>query len=222
MSAVLELVKPHIERESEILHGVGWEEYEDLLSEYAGKSFPRFNYNNGVLEIAIPNSVSHEEENRTLARLFEMIAAELEIDFRGFGSATFKKKTMRKGVEPDSCFYIQSVAAISGRRDFTLEDAPPPDLVIEADVTSSSLPRFPIFAALGVPEIWRYDAKDDQVRFYQLKSGKYAEVSNSLALPILSSAKAAEFLVENQTLFSTIWVKQVREWAREAGIKAKR
>lgn len=214
MSAVLEMVKPQTRRMSQILYDVSWEEYEQLLAAYLGKSFPRFNYNDGVLEVVMPNSVPHEEENRTLARLFEFIAVELEIDFRNFGSATFKKKDVRKGVEPDSCFYIQSVKAIEGRRDFTLEDAPPPDLIIEADVTSSSLPRFPIFAALGVPEVWRFDSNDEQVRFYRLENGKYREIENSLALPILTSRRATEFLEESRELSSTAWVKRVRAWTR--------
>lgn len=162
----------------------------------------------------MPNSATHEEESRTLARLFEFLAVEFEIDFRNFGSATFKRKDLRKGVEPDSCFYIQSVKAIEGRREFTLDDAPPPDLIIEADVTNSSLPRFPIFAALGVPEIWRYDDNDEQVRFYRLEKDKYKEIKNSLALPNLTSEKAREFLEMNQTLSSTAWAKKVREWAR--------
>lgn len=215
MSAVLEMVKPQTRRPSQILSDVSWEEYEELLAAYSGKSFPRFNYNDGVLEVVMPNSVPHEEESRTLARLFEFVAVELEIDFRNFGSATFKKKDVRKGVEPDSCFYIQSVGAIEGRRDFTLEDAPPPDLIIEADVTSSSLPRFPIFAALGVPEIWRYDSNDECVRFYRLDNGKYREIENSLSIPILTSLSATEFLENSRSVSSTAWVKQVREWTRE-------
>ncbi len=169
MSAVLEMVKPQTRRESKIHYNISWDEYEELLVKYQGKQFPRFNYNNEVLEIVMPNSVNHEEENRTLARLFEFLAVELEIDFRNLGSATFKRKDVKKGVEPDSCFYIQSVKAIEGKREFTLDDVPPPDLIIEADVTSSSLPRFPIFAALGVPEVWRYDDNDEQVRFYRIR-----------------------------------------------------
>lgn len=215
MSAVLELAKPQTKQQSKILYNVSWEEYEELLAAYLGKQFPRFNYNDGTLEIVMPNSISHEEEKYILTRLVDIIAEELEIDLRNFGSATFKKKDARKGVEPDSCFYIQSVKAIEGKRDFTLEEAPPPDLIIEADVTSSSLPRFPIFAALGVPEVWRYDANDEQVRFYKLEKGKYREIENSLALPILNRKTATEFLEESRTLSSTAWTRKVREWAKE-------
>ena len=214
MSAVLEKVKPRTRRQSSIIYNVSWEEYEELLGKYWGKQFPRFNYNDEVLEIVMPNSVSHEEEKYLLTKLVDLIAEELEISLRNFGSATFKRKDLKKGVEPDSCFYIQSVTAIEGKRDFTLDDAPPPDLIIEADVTSSSLPRFPIFAALGVPEIWRYDANDEQVRFYRLENDKYKEIKNSLALPELTNEKAREFLELSQTLSSTAWAKKVREWAR--------
>jgi hypothetical protein len=54
----------------------------------------------------------------------------------------------------------------------------------------------PIFAAFGVKEIWRLS--DDEVKFYTLEEGVYLETSNSIALPILSSQKATEFLSESR------------------------
>ena len=43
-----------------------------------------------------------------------------------------------------------------------LESDPPPDIVVEIDVTNESLGKFGIYAALGVPEIWRYDGTEMQ------------------------------------------------------------
>ncbi len=90
---------------------------------------------------------------------------------------------------------------------------PPPDLVIEIDVTSPSLPRSPIFAAVGVPEVWRYDGS--RVQFFKLDGGQYVEVEHSLALPPLTDAVATGFLKDSEETKSTVWLRRVREWARQ-------
>ena len=112
MSAVLDLTKPKITK-SEVLYGVSWETYEELVAEYWGFQFPRLTYDSGILEINMSNSSKHEEDNRILARLVETILFELEIDWRNFGSATYKRKDISKGFEPDSCFYVQSINELS-------------------------------------------------------------------------------------------------------------
>ena len=90
---------------------------------------------------------------------------------------------------------------------------PPPDLVIEADVTSKSLNKFVLFSAMGVPEVWRYD--DGQVTIYRLASGAYVETEQSPTFPLLTSEMATQFLAERREMKSTAWLRRVREWARE-------
>jgi len=209
MSAVLELTKPKITK-SEVLYGVSWDMYEQLTAENQGMQFPRLSYDSGILEISLSNSSRHEVDNRILAMLVETILLELGIDFQNFGSTTFKRKNIRKGFEPDSCFYIQSLALIEGKEDLDLEKDPPPDLIIEINKTSSSVPRMPIFAAFGVPEVWRFAGK--AVKFYVLQEGVYLEAKTSLALPILSSKKATEFLLDSRKVKSTAWANSIRDW----------
>jgi len=209
MSAVLELTKPKITK-SEVLYGVSWDMYEQLTAENQGMQFPRLSYDSGILEISKSNSSRHEVDNRILAMLVETILLELGIDFQNFGSTTFKRKNIRKGFEPDSCFYIQSLALIEGKEDLDLEKDPPPDLIIEINKTSLSVPRMPIFAAFGVPEVWRFAGK--AVKFYVLQEGVYLEAKTSLALPILSSKKATEFLLDSRKVKSTAWANSIRNW----------
>ena len=216
MSTVLELTKPKICK-SEVLYGVSWEMYEQLVAENWGLQFPRLTYDSGILEINMSNSLKHEEDCRNLAALFEQIAIELEIDFRRSGSTTYKRKNIRKGFEPDSCFYIQSLEKIEGKEDLDFENDPPPDLIIEINKTSSSVPRMPIFAAFGVSEFWRFAG--NIVKFYILQEGVYLETKTSLALPILSSEKATKFLRESREMKSTAWAKRIREWAQAERIK---
>lgn len=216
MSAVLEFTKPKITK-SERLYGISWEVYEEFLEEFWGENSPRFTYDSGILEVEMPNSLKHEEDSRNLAALFEEIAVELEVDFRRSGSTTFRRKNIRKGFEPDSCFYIQSLSLIEGKIDLNTDKDPPPDLIIEVNRTSSSLPRMPIFAAFGVKEVWRFDGKT--LKFYTLEEGVYLETKKSVALPILSSQQAVEFLQESREMKSTAWVKKIREWAKEVKSK---
>ena len=158
------------------------------------------------------NSDEHEEDNRTLAKIVDTIAEESGINLRNFGSMTFKREKFRKGFEPDSCFYIQSLSLIEGISNLGIENQIPPDLIIEINRTSSSVPRMPIFAAFGVKEVWRFDGKI--LKFYTLEKGVYLETETSIALPILSSKKAYEFLRDSRALKSIQWAKKIREWVK--------
>ena len=61
---------------------------------------------------------------------------------------------------------------------------PPPDLAIEVDITHSSIDRLPIFAAIGIPEVWRLAA--GSLQFLHLQpDGSYQPRDPSLAFPTL-------------------------------------
>ena len=194
------------------LYGVRWETYEHLLTDLADRGAPRLTFDQGVLEIMSPTA-EHEEYNRTLAALVEFVATELRINIRRLGSTTFKREDLVKGFEPDTCFYIQSVSRIRGKRRIELPQDPPPDLLIEIDITSSSLDRFPLFAQAGVPEVWRYDGS--RVQFLRLTSEQYIEVPESLAFPMLTSEIVTRFLEESLELESTEWALRLRDWVRQ-------
>ena len=211
MSAVLE--SKHLElTKSEVIYGVSWEIYESLLEKYWEMPSPRLTYDSGILEVEMTNSLKHEEASRDLAALFEQIAIELEMDFRRSGSTTFKSQNLRKGFEPDASFYIQSLDLIEEKSDIGIENKIPPNLTIEINRTSSSVPRMLIFAAFGVKEVWRFDGKT--LKFYTLEDGVYLETETSIALPILTSKKADEFLRDSHKLKSTAWAKQIRDWVK--------
>ncbi|MBM3814187.1 MAG: Uma2 family endonuclease [Acidimicrobiia bacterium] len=194
-----------------ILENVSWETYERLLAENVESVGTRFTYDGGLLEIMVVG-VGHEDPNRTLAALAEIVAEETRKDFRRTGSTTFKRRDLGKGFEPDSCYYFQNAPRVRGKDDLDLNEDPPPDLVIEVDITRSSLNRFPIFGAVGVPEVWRYDG--ERVRIYLLHGAEYQEVPASHVLPPLTAEQATLFLDQSKTQASTAWLKRVREWVR--------
>lgn len=194
-----------------LLRGVSWGTYERLLAEHEESAGPRFTYDDGFLEI-MTLSIEHEQPNRRLASLVELILIEWDIDFWEAGSNTFKRPDLAKGFEPDSCFYIRHTEAVRGKTRLELPGDPPPDLVIEIEVTEPLLPRLPIFAAVGVPEIWCCD--DAALRVLLLDAGSYREAAASAALPGLSSELIADFLRLSREMKSPAWARHVREWAQ--------
>jgi Uma2 family endonuclease len=194
-----------------VLRNVSWETFERLLADHEDSAGVRLYYNNGMLEIKAP-SAKHEEPNRTLAQLIEVLAEEMNLDLRRLGSTTFKRYDLLKGFEPDSSFYIQNAEAITGKATIDLAMDPPPDIIIEVDITSDSLDKFPIFAGLGIPEVWHYN--DETVTIYKLEGDHYVKADYSPTFPPLTSELATQFLEESAQIKSTTWLRRVREWAR--------
>ena len=194
-----------------VLHNIGWDTYERLLADHENNIVPRFTYDRGELEIMSP-SPRHEALNRCIALLVEIAAEEMGIDVYDLGSTTFKREDFERGFEPDSCFYVQNEERVRGKDEIDPNVDPPPDLVIEVDITSPSLDRFPIYARFGVPEVWRYDG--ERVIIYELRSTEYDEVAKSLALPLFTSDLLARFVKQGLTTRRTSWLRRVREWAR--------
>jgi Uma2 family endonuclease len=195
-----------------ILYNVSWETYEKLLADLADQSSTRLTYDQGTLEIMTPSN-EHEIYNRTIALLVEILAEEMSIDIASLGSSTFKRDDLERAFEPDSCFYIENEPRIAGKAQIDLAVDPPPDLVIEVDVTSRSLPKFPLFAALGVPEIWRYDG--ERIFMYKLAGDRYSESDHSRTFPWLTVSVLTDFLQRSKTLKRTALLRSFREMVRE-------
>ena len=192
-----------------ILQGVSWETYTRLLADFEDSHAAHFTYDRGVLEIMVL-SAKPEEANRTIALLIEILALELEIDVRNLGSTTFKRADLFRGFEPDTCFYVQNAARIADKEELDLTVDPPPDLVIEIDITHPSLDKLPIYAEVGVSEIWRYDGT--AVTIYILEGNTYLERENSAALPQLSCSMLLQFIADSKRLARTAWLRSIRNW----------
>lgn len=195
-----------------LLHNISWSTYESLLRDQPDAASPRFTYDRGDLLIMV-TSPEHEEINRTLNLLVELLAEEFEIESRAFGSTTYKRKDLKRGFEPDSCFYFKNEAQMRGKKRLNLLVDPPPDLVLEIDITSPSLKKLPLFAAFGIPEVWRFDGKEIEILI--LESGEYCGNQSSLALPKVTPAAISHFVHESFKTGRLEWIKKVRAWAQE-------
>jgi Uma2 family endonuclease len=167
-------------------------------------------YDQGTLECMAP-SLNHEQVADLLADIVKAVAEAHKLDFVPAGSTTFKRQGMRRGFEPDASFYIQHAAAVQGRTAIDLDRAPPPDLIIEIDLSHPSLDKFPIYAAFGVPEVWRYDGQ--QVHIYCRAEDTYTEMTSSATLPGITSAHLTELVQMGLELPRLAWIRRMRTWA---------
>lgn len=175
-------------------HGVSWDEYEELLHVVGESSGLRVSYNNGTLQIMSPSS-KHEKQARLIEHLVGLLSLRLRIRVLYYGSSTIKKQRKQKGVEPDACFYVQNATLVGTKDEIDFNVDPPPDVVVEIDLHHESLSKFPIYAALGVPEIWRYAG--ESLTIYHLRDEQYVTSEASLSLPLFTSAVLTEFLARS-------------------------
>lgn len=196
-----------------VLTGVSWKTYESLMEDHLSSSAPRFTYDRGTLEIMSP-SPEHEYANRRLAQLVLAICEVRDMDAEDFGSTTYRREDLERGFEPDSCFYIENERLVRNKPRFDLAVDPPPDLVIEIDVTSFSIDRLPLYADIGVPEVWRYVAGKVEILLLDGDSYRKSETSKSLAG--IKATDITDLVAKSRTLRRTEWLKLVREAARKS------
>lgn len=195
-----------------LLHNVSWDRFERLLEDLGESRSAKVAYDDGTLEIMTPLP-EHEYFKELWSDSVKDIADELDQDYGCYGSTTWRRKLQRVGLEPDNCFYFQNEALVRGRVDIDLETDPPPDLALEIDLTSKSLPRLPIYLRLGVPEIWCYD--DGQLSIRVLQDGDYALSQRSLIFPQLDIQALPQLIEQHRQAGHRAVRKAVRQWVRE-------
>ncbi len=194
------------------LPGVSYATYESLVTEFEDRRHLRISYYHGEMEIMSPTP-DHERAKTLFGRMIEALTEELDIPVLSCGSTTFKDQLMDCGLEPDECYRIQHESDVRGRR-IKIGEVPPPDLVLEVDITTSVIDRFPIYAALGFPEIWQY--ADGAIVIHSLqKNGRYNAVSQSLALPMVPVKTLVEQLDRCHETDETTWIRMFRQWVRD-------
>ena len=195
-----------------LLHNISWSTYESLLRDHPDAASPRFTYDRGDLLIMV-TSPEHERINRTLNLLVDLLAEEFQVQSCSFGSTTYKRKDLKRGFEPDSCFYFKNEERMRGKKRLNLAVDPPPELVVETDISSPSLKKLPLFAAFGISEVWRFDGQEMEILV--LQDGEYCTRATSLALPKVTSEVITRFLHESFKMGRLEWIKQVRAWAQQ-------
>lgn len=193
-----------------MLQDVTWQEFETILDELGDHRGARLAYENGTLEMMMPLP-RHQDNKEIVGDLIKALLEERDVEFRSLGSTTFKK-AQTQGLEPEQCFYIQNEAAIRGKKRIDLTVDPPPDLAIEIDVTSRTHPS--IYAALRVPELWRFDQGKLQINV--LQGAVHREVMESPTFPGLPLQDVLpQYLADSKTVGRNKVIKAFRQWVRE-------
>jgi Uma2 family endonuclease len=194
-----------------ILEGVRWQTYACLLEDLSAHRKARLAYDHGMLEIMTPY-FAHEWLNRLLADIVTALAFGKHLPIEQAGSTTFRREDVERGFEADSCFYFGDQAVVMrGRDQVDLHTDPPPALVVEIDLTHPSLDKFPIYAALGVTEVWRCDGQ--RVWFYQLETRSYTPMDISAVLDGVTTQDIASFIERGRQTDRQVLFDEVRAWA---------
>ena len=212
-SASLHVARPPrlVADERVVLPCVSWETYERLLADDEERRVPRMTYDQGVLELVTP-SLPHEKDALTIARIVDIVTAIIGVPILSAGGTTYRRNDLERGFEPDASFYVQNEAQVRDRPEINLSVDPPPDVVLEMEMSRSALDKLPLFASMGVPEVWRCDGQ--RVTILILEQDRYRESSTSLAFPVLTSDILTRFLAESRTVLSPDWFQAVSDWAR--------
>jgi Uma2 family endonuclease len=204
------LISPSLERRV-VLENVSWSTFQALMADL-GPHRGRIAYDRGTLEIMSP-SKKHERLKSLLGRFIEVFTEERDLEVQATGSVTLQREDLARGVEADESYYILNERLVRDREDLDLVEDPPPDLAVEVEVSRSFVNRRGICAALGVPEVWRYDGKSLQVHRLR-EDGRYRRAKRSSALRGFPIEEAARLLREWTSRSDTRIVREFRSFLR--------
>lgn len=191
-----------------VFPGSDWRFYERVLKS-AGESPLRVNYSDGVLEI-MTLSYEHERYKMAMHAVVMGLSLAFDINVLSGGSTTLKHRLKSKGLEPDQCYYSKHADDIVGRKQINLKKDPPPDLVLEIDLTHTAVDRERIYFEFGVPEMWTFDGLT--IRGFRRSKTGWRRLDRSLVFPRVRIAELERFV----PMFEVADVKlmgRVAKWA---------
>jgi Uma2 family endonuclease len=202
-----------------VLYGVPWENYLKVL-DATPDLYLRHTYDRGTLEMMSPRQ-DHDWLGKLIARMVEAYALAADLPIKSIGSTTIRAAKGGRGLQPDQSYYLAHEPLVRGKDAYDPQKDPPPDLAIEVDVTNTSLPRMPVFAAVGVVEVWRLDRRR-RLHFHGLKKGKYYVLERSLAFGFLKPADLMRFVNRRAEIGENAVVREFVSWATQAEAKTRK
>ena len=187
-----------------LLRSISWQTYE-TLADNPDRAGRLLTYDQGVLEIMSP-SRAHEADKSMLGRMVERFAEEQGIDICSSASTTFKRKDLDRGFEADESYYIRNELIVRDKREIDLLIDPPPDLVIEIEMSRSAINKLALFASIGIPEVWRYNGT--RLWLGRLAEDDYESISQSIELPGFPIEAAVEILQSIGTASETELIRR--------------
>lgn len=192
---------------------ISWEQYEQLLISTGDTRSYRLTYDHGSLEIAMP-SEAHEVLIRLMDWIISTLCEELALTLKTIGSTTLKAQPLATSPEPDNGYYIQNEPQVRDRA-VDLSQDPPPDLIVEINISNTDSNKKTIYQTLKVPELWTYSGKTQQLSFYVLQNSQYQLVNSSPTFPIMQPTTLQVFVEACKHDGELAAKRQFRTWVRE-------
>ena len=177
-----------------VFHNISWQNYQQILAALGQSRSSRLIYDQGTLEITMPLE-EHESATRLIELFIRILVEESGLKIKTMGSTTLNRDDLQRSAEPDNCYYIQNQPQVVGKK-VDLNEDPPPDLIVEVDITHTDINKLQFYASMGVPEFWRYNGEILQI--YQLQNHQYVETEKSPTFSIITKAKLYQFLQDCQ------------------------
>ncbi|WP_066381889.1 Uma2 family endonuclease [Anabaena sp. CA = ATCC 33047] len=195
-----------------LLYNISWQTFKTMLAEMGTERSYRLAYDNGTVEIMTP-LILHENSNRLIEGFVFVLCEELGLEIKRSGSLTLTRDDLKRGAEPDSSYYIQNEALVRNKENIDLAIDPPPDLVLEVEYSRSAIDKLKLYAAMGVPEFWRYNGST--FRIYTLVEGQYSEAEISLTFAPVPVREIPQFLVAAKQNGEVSTTRAFRAWVRD-------
>jgi Uma2 family endonuclease len=176
------------------LYGLTWLGYQQVLHALPQSRSARLTFDRGTLEITMPTE-NHEFASELIGLFIRILAEEMDLKLKSMRSTTLYREDLDRGAEPDNAYYIQNQLIVAGRN-VDLASDPPPDLIVEVDISHSDIDKNNLYAVMGVPEFWRYNGQE--WRIYQLQGDTYTESDLSPTFPIVTKEDLYLFLEQAQ------------------------
>jgi Uma2 family endonuclease len=200
-----------------VMRGVSYNLYDRLSASLSEHASIRLAYDGKDIEVMVVGPI-HDQLKELIGVFIHEVSFGLDIDCRGQGSTTWNRAALERGLEADQCYYfdplkLEASKAAVVRKSNDVADYPNPDLAVEIDISPSKIDRPGIYAALAVPEVWRF--QDEAASIEQLgPDGAYATATASRFLHVRPD-EVTQWLVDGLAADRRDWVRRLREWVRD-------
>lgn len=202
----------------DVLQNISWQTFKAMLADMGCERNKRLAYDNGILEIMTP-LMPHENSNRMIEGFVLVLCEEFGLEVKSAGSLTMTRDDLEQGAEPDSSYYIQNEVLVRNKENIDLNIDPPPDLVLEVEYSKSKINKLILYAAMGVPEFWRYNGT--VLRIYTLNNGQYFQSESSPTFGPVLVAEIPRFIQESKKIGQIAATRAFRSWVRQQMSTAK-
>jgi Uma2 family endonuclease len=195
-----------------LLTNISWQTFKAMLVDMGSERATRLAYDKGLVEIMTP-LMPHENSNRLIEVFVGVLCEELGLEIKRAGSLTLTRDDLERGAEPDSSYYIQNEPLVRDKAEIDLDNDPPPDLVLEVEYSRSRIDKLSLYAAMEIPEFWRYNGSI--LRIYRLELGQYVQRNNSPTFAPIAVTEIPKFLQQSRKVGEITCTRNFRNWIRQ-------